>query len=147
MYVKAAGSCSRWDWGKAAASRAVCNAKVAMQRSKRFTITMDKRVCWPRVYDDPTLSTADATASPSYSTVIADLGADRNTLLALWETGLVHHGMPEAKLNWYYHANPAGTPTVYFLQCRGGKDFKLHFAARGLRAVNPMPHPNRPSAA
>lgn len=51
-----------------------------------------------------------------YSTVIGDLTIHRSTILTLWRAGLTHHSMPEAKLDWYYHENPQGNPTVYLLQ-------------------------------
>ena len=51
-----------------------------------------------------------------YSTIEGDVNADRSTTLALWKAGLIHHGMPEAKFDWYYKANPIGHPSLYFLQ-------------------------------
>jgi hypothetical protein len=56
-----------------------------------------------------------------YRVDLADLGRDREHLLALWQTGLQQGGKPEAKLDWYYRANPAGVPRVLILRPPGGE--------------------------
>lgn len=57
----------------------------------------------------PTLS------SQPYSTVLADLHHERETILTLWRAGLTHSGVSDEKFSWYYESNPAGMPDVYFL--------------------------------
>lgn len=57
--------------------------------------------------------------TPAYAATPADLERDRDAILALWRTGLAHHGMPEAKLGWFYERHPEGRPEVVLLETGG----------------------------
>jgi hypothetical protein len=57
-------------------------------------------------------------AAPAYDTRAGDPARERDTVLALWRTGFVHAGSPEAKLTWYYDRNPEGPPALRFLSLR-----------------------------
>ena len=74
-----------------------------------------------------------ATPAPEtlYETTVADVGADGEKILALWRSGLGHHGAPQAKLNWFYRHNPEGAPLVVLLHFAGARD------AIGVGAVGP----------
>lgn len=72
--------------------------------------------------------------SPTYTVVAANIDLDSDKILALWDHGLTHSGLPEAKFDWYYRKNPAGTPTVFFL-CHGDEQEPVGVASVGTREI------------
>lgn len=66
-----------------------------------------------------------------YRTTVADPVADGEKILALWRSGLGHHGAPQAKLDWFYRHNPEGSPLVVLLHLASAPD------AIGVGAVGP----------
>ncbi len=71
---------------------------------------------------------------PLYTIVLANIDRDREKILALWRRGLTHDGMPDAKFDWYYRNNPAGSPQV-FLLCHGPDEEPVGVAAVGRREM------------
>ncbi len=69
-----------------------------------------------------------------YTTVAANIEHDRETILALWNRGLAHGGMPEAKFDWYYRKNCGGPPQIFFL-CHGQQQEMVGVAAVGRREM------------
>lgn len=70
-----------------------------------------------------------------YTTVAAHIEHDRDKILALWNRGLTHGGMPEAKFDWYYRKNCGGPPQIFFL-CHGPQQEKVGVAAVGRREMH-----------
>ena len=69
-----------------------------------------------------------------YATVSASVIDDRARILALWREGLTHHGMPEAKLDWFYRRSPEGMPDVFFL-LHGNQQEAVGVASIGRRRM------------
>jgi hypothetical protein len=69
-----------------------------------------------------------------YTTVAANIEHDREKILALWNRGLTHGGMPEAKFDWYYRKNCGGPPQIFFL-CHGPQQETVGVAAVGRREM------------
>lgn len=54
--------------------------------------------------------------SAAYRVEAIDPARERETILALWRSGLEQSGRPEAKFDWYYRENPGGPPLVLMLR-------------------------------
>ena len=69
-----------------------------------------------------------------YTAVAANIELDCEKILALWNCGLTHGGMPEAKFDWYYRKNCGGPPQIFFL-CHGPQRETVGVAAVGRREM------------
>ncbi len=80
--------------------------------------------------------TAIEAGRATYSTEPADAlqADDAERMLALWGSGLSHHGKPAAKLAWYYRDHPEGTPLVLMLR-QAGLAAPIGVAATGMRRM------------
>lgn len=77
---------------------------------------------------------SDAIAGvPQGDVVGADLERDREAILALWRSGLGHHGDPAGKLAWFYAAHPLGAPTLLMLRAGTEAIGIASIAARRMR--------------
>jgi hypothetical protein len=69
-----------------------------------------------------------------YAVRLADVVADRSTILAIWRSGQGFAVDPETKFDWYYRRNPEGPPLVVILE--HGPDGKaVGVAALGSRRI------------
>jgi hypothetical protein len=75
---------------------------------------------------------APSPTAPAYRVEPGELPRDRETVLALWRSGLAHQGMPEAKFAWFYERNPEGPPDILLL--RAGSE-AVGVAAVGARRM------------